>query len=398
MTRPSAIVLAEDDRRDVRVELDGLRAAALESTGLVHVRPTGNGVWNLLPRGRVGAIRIDDVDVVVTPKVGIARLLFLLGYAADPGFRPEDVDGVPDDDLWPAIAETLCRHAERAVMRGILQGYVTREEALPLVRGRIRIADQLARRPGMLLPIEVRYDEYDVDIAENRILRSALRRMLTVPRVAPPVRSRLAHLDGRLDGATPLIAGTPSPQWRPNRLNRQYHAALRLSEIVLRHQSFEVGQGGLSVAAFVVDMARVFEDFVATALREAWLARPGRTWPQYPASLDTDDSIRMKVDVVHLVDGEPRIVADAKYKLESSAGGYPNADQYQVLAYCTALHVPVGWLVYAEGSRGAVMRRVRNTGISIVEYPLNLAASPLDLLEQVAALAAAAWSGGDLDD
>jgi 5-methylcytosine-specific restriction enzyme subunit McrC len=112
-------------------------------------------------------------------------LLFLLGYAADPGFRPEDVDGVPDDDLWPAIAETLCRHAERAVMRGILQGYVTREEALPLVRGRVRIANQLARRPGMLLPIEVRYDEYDVDVAENRILRSALRRMLAVPRVLP---------------------------------------------------------------------------------------------------------------------------------------------------------------------------------------------------------------------
>lgn len=389
---PFMIVLAEDDKRDVRVELDGVRAAALESTGLVRVRPAGNAVWQLIPRGRVGAVRIDEVDIVVTPKVGIARLLFLLGYAADPGFRPEDVDGVPDDDLWPAIAETLCRHAERAVMRGILQGYVTREEALPLVRGRVRIADQLARRPGMLLPIEVRYDEYDVDVAENRILRSALRRMLTVPRVAPAVRARLSHLDGRLDGATPLIAGTPIPTWRPSRLNGQYHAALRLSEIVLRHQSFEVGPGGVSVAAFVVDTARVFEDFVATALREAWLARPGQTRPQYPATLDAEDTVRMKVDVVHLVDGEPRIVADAKYKLESPAGSYPNADQYQVLAYCTALQVPVGWLVYAEGTRGAVMRQVRNTGISIVEYPLDLAASPLSLLEQVAALAADAWA------
>jgi 5-methylcytosine-specific restriction enzyme subunit McrC len=391
---PPTIVLSEDDKRDVRAELDGPRAAALESTGLVRVRPVGNAVWELIPRGRVGAVRIDDVDIVVTPKVGIARLLFLLGYAADPGFRPEVVDGVPDDDLWPALAETLCRHAERAVMRGILQGYETREEALPLVRGRVRIGDQLARRPGMLLPIEVRYDEYDVDIAENQILRAALRRMLSVPRVAPAVRARLSHLDGRLDGVTPLIAGTPVPSWRPSRLNGQYHAALRLSEIVLRHQSFEVGPGGVSVAAFVVDMARVFEDFVATALREAWHSRPGRTWPQYPTSLDTDDTVRMKVDVVHLVDGVPRIIADAKYKLESSAGSYPNADQYQVLAYCTALQVPVGWLVYAEGSRGAVLRQVRNTGISIVEYPLDLSAPPLNLLEQVAALAAEAWAAG----
>ena len=71
-------------------------------------------------------------------------------------------------------------------MRGILQGYVTREEALPLVRGHVRIANQLARRPGMLLPIEVRYDEYDVDVAENRILRSALRRMLDESRRTLP--------------------------------------------------------------------------------------------------------------------------------------------------------------------------------------------------------------------
>ena len=92
MIPASAIVLSEDDSRDLRVELDGLRAAALESTGLVRVRPVGNAVWQLIPRGRVGAVRIDDVDIVVTPKVGIARLLFLLGYAADPGFRPEDVD------------------------------------------------------------------------------------------------------------------------------------------------------------------------------------------------------------------------------------------------------------------------------------------------------------------
>lgn len=48
-----------------------------------------------------------------------------------------------------------------------------------------------------------------------------------------------------------------------------------------RHQSFEVGPGGLRVAAFVGDMARVFEDFVATALTEAWAPLPGHTRTQY---------------------------------------------------------------------------------------------------------------------
>ena len=81
-----------------------------------------------------------------------------------------------------------------------------------------------------------------------------------------------------------------------------------------------------------------------------------------------------------------------KYKLESDSGGYPNADHYQMLAYCTALQVPVAWLVYASGSRGPTTRRVRNTEVHIVEYPLQLDVAPAALLEQVNDLAAAAWS------
>src|SRR5256885_2093733 len=106
------VQLAEDDREGVLLDCDTAMATALGDSGLVQVLPTVSGSWRLLPRGRVGAVRVGGLDVLVTPKVGIARLLFLLGYAADPGFRPEDVQGTADDNLWPAIAETLCRHAE----------------------------------------------------------------------------------------------------------------------------------------------------------------------------------------------------------------------------------------------------------------------------------------------
>jgi 5-methylcytosine-specific restriction enzyme subunit McrC len=387
--------LAESDRAGSRIECDAPSAAALASSGLVQVHPVGSGVWSLLPNGRAGAVRVGGIDVVVMPKVGIARLLFLLGYAANPGFRPEDVEGISDEDLWPAVAETMCRHAERALDRGMLQGYVTEEAALRVVRGRIRIADQIARHPGMLLPIEVRYDEYSVDVAENRILRSAIRRMLTAPRVPPAIRARLGHLDGTLGGVTPLVAGTALPPWHPNRCNARYHSALRMAELVLHYQSFEVGVNGLNVAAFVVNMAAVFENFVTTGLREAWASRAGQTRAQFPAAFDEGRGIQMKVDVVHVMNGVPRIVADAKYKLEDSAGRYPNADHYQMLAYCTALKVPIAWLVYAQGAGDPLTRRVVNTPVEIVEYPLDLAAPPSDLLTQIESLADTAWQSAD---
>lgn len=61
----------------------------------------------------------------------------------------------------------------------MLQGYRTVEEALPLLRGRLREADQLRQR--LAVPLEVRYDDYTVDIPENRILLTAARRLLRVP-------------------------------------------------------------------------------------------------------------------------------------------------------------------------------------------------------------------------
>src|SRR5262249_47873463 len=157
--------------------------------------------------------------------------------------------------------ESLIRQAEWALGPGVLQGYVSVDDSLPLVRGRIRFADQFALRPGLPLPIEVRFDEYAADIAENRILRSAFRRMMAVPRLPASARARLPHLDGRLAGVHVLPQGAPLPPWRPSRLNARYLPALRLAQLVLRNQSAEPGPGDVTMAAFVVNMAKVFEDF-----------------------------------------------------------------------------------------------------------------------------------------
>ena len=394
------ITLDELDRTGQEVDLSEEAAAALSATGLVEVRPALRGRWLLLPAGKVGAVRIDDLQVQVTPKerVGLTRLLFLLGYAQDPGFRPEDVAAVDQPELWPALAESLARLAERATGGGVLQGYVTVEDALRSVRGRIRIGDQIARRPGFMVPVEVTYDELTVDIPENQILRTAVRRMLGVSGLSNSAAGRLAHIDGRLAEVSILRHGQPIPSWQPTRLNQRYHAALRLSELILKNLSAEAGEGNVQVAAFVVNMAKVFEDFVGTALREALRRYPGVTRLQYPDHLDERvrgeaAGIPMRVDIVHSVGGRPRLVFDAKYKAAGPGDTYPNADHYQMLAYSTALRVPTAWLVYAGGGRPKV-RKIRYTDVEVVEYPLDLRAELLHLLEQIDLLARRAWARG----
>lgn len=388
------ITLDELDSAAVRLECGDNVAAAIHATNLVSVEPAVGGGYLAKPIGNVGAVRVGDLQVEVRPKgkVKVGQVLFLLGYARDPGFRPDDVAAEQDGELVPALAESLARQAQRAIARGVHQGYVTVDESARTVKGRIRMGDQVARRPGLLMPLEVTYDDFSPDVAENRILRTALRRMAAVPHVPAETLERLRRLDASLDQVSTLSRGEPTPRWTPTRLNARYHPALRLSELILQHLSARAANDDLDIASFVVPMWKVFEDFVGVALAEALRDAPGVTEEQYKVKMDEPVSgvaaTHMSVDIVHSVGGRPVFVADAKYKAASMDGQYPNADKYQMLAYCTALDVKRAWLVYARGGE-PVTRRIRNSDVQITEWPLDLSKTPADILKSVADLAQA---------
>jgi 5-methylcytosine-specific restriction enzyme subunit McrC len=137
------------------------------------------------------------------------------------------------------------------------------------------------------------------------------------------------------------------------------------------------------VHGFLFDMAKIFEDFVTTALREALAEAPGHSVLQGSDHLDEARAIRIIPDFVHYdSSGRPAAVVDAKYKAERPQG-FPDADLYQMLAYCTALGLPEGHLIYAKGNAPHGSHRVRHAGITIHQHALDLERPPADLLCQV---------------
>jgi 5-methylcytosine-specific restriction enzyme subunit McrC len=158
--------------------------------------------------------------------------------------------------------------------------------------------------------------------------------------------------------------------------------------MVLRTRSVDVLDAGVRATGFLVNMNTVFEDFVTVALAEALSPYGGRCVAQDTRhQLDEACRIKLRPDLVRYgANGRPQAVIDAKYKSETPAG-YPYADVYQLLAYCTALDVPVGHLVYAEGDQTANDVRVRNADVTIRQHAVNLAQAVPDLLGQIARLA-----------
>jgi 5-methylcytosine-specific restriction enzyme subunit McrC len=372
--------------------LDSQQAHALAATGAVAVNPGwAPGTYALSAGPHVGVLCSGGVELRIRPRISVARLIFLLGYAQDPGFWRDDPAGLEDQlDLWPAMAQVFVRQADKALERGLLQGYRTEESSQLVMRGRLREADQLRRRAGLGVPLEVRYDEYDVDIGENRLLRAAAERLLRVPRLPTTAVRRLRHVVSRLADVQRLVPGQPLPTTSRSRLNARYQPALALARMVMRSRSVDVLDAGVRATGFLVNMNTVFEDFVTVAFTEALATYGGRCVAQDTRhQLDVARRIKLRPDLVRYgADGKPQAVVDAKYKSESPAG-YPYADVYQLLAYCSALDVPIGHLVYAEGDESTIDVDVRNTNVIIRQHALNLGLPAPELLLHVARIARA---------
>lgn len=383
--------------RHVLPDAAGRALAAARILDSASPDPCAPGRWLLRAGSKVGAVRVEvpggePVTVRIRPKVAVARLFFLLGYSLDPrrGRRDGPVDVAEHRDLLPALAHAVERQTDRALRQGLLQGYRPTEETALVVRGRIREAEQIRRRFGATLPVEVAYDEFTTDIAENRILRAAVERLLRLPGVPRDVRRRLLHQRARLIDVAPLTLGQQLPAWHASRLNARYHHALHLARVVLDGASAEHAPGGLRIDGFLFDMNQLFEDFVTVALRDALRGTPLTARLQDPHHLDEASAVRMRPDLVVYGPGPrgatPVAVVDAKYKAERP-DGYPGADLYQMLAYCTALGLPEGHLIYAKGTAPHAAHRVRRAGIVLHQHALDLDQSPDGLLAHVAVLA-----------
>jgi len=365
-----------------RTELDALRALKL-----VEIAPTADPErWEIRVGRKIGVARAGDLQVTIAPKVPINRLIFLLGHSTHVGWSADEVVLDDDADLLPAVAEVFSRLAQRALEQGLLHGYRSVEESLPVLRGRLRESDQLRRRFGQAIPLEVRFDDFSTDIAENQVLLAAVVALLRAPGVTGVPRQRLLRLRLQLAEVTLLGRGAPWPRWTPSRLNRRYQPALRLADIVLAGDSFEHRVGDLTVTGFTFDMWRIYEDFVGQTLKAALARRGGHVRLQDRWHLDDARAIVMKPDLVWYFRDQPVAVVDAKYKQEKPEG-FPDADLYQLLAYCTALGLPVGHLVYAKGEGEARLHHVPGAGVSIHCHTLDLHQAPQALLDQMDTLA-----------
>ncbi len=383
------VELTEYEATTVRLAPEHARELANTGTPAVTVGlADAPGRYTLTAQNLVGTLVVDDLRVLIRPKIRPENLFLLLEVGLPPtAWRQEVFDYETSADLLPSVIAFYTRTLETTLARGVLRSYRAEEDRLVALRGRIDIAAQF-RQAGIRIPVPCRFDEYTPDNADNRYLKAAARLALRTPGVLPEDRRRLLQQVVALEEVTDdLVRARDLDRIPITRLNAHYEPALRLARLLLESLTLVDQRGEHSASSFLVDMNQLFEAFVAQRLRRELRGRM-EVLSQFGTHLGERRQVPIRPDLVFRRRGSEVYVADIKYKLTADARAR-TSDYYQLLAYTTALDLPEGVLIYclAEGGRPARQVTVRHAGKVLHTLAIDLTGPPAAAAQTIAGVA-----------
>lgn len=378
------------EKGETVIDLTLEQAVELQSLRFCRVTPTATeGRWRVTDVNKVGVAAISDVVLHVEPKTPLENIVYMASLGGHQLGLDNEIAQGASRALPTAIASAFLFEVQRATRRGLVKGYRTVEESATVVRGRWDIARQLAARPGIPLPVEIEFDDFTEDIVENQILASALRVVRGIDFSTQSIAAVLNRLQVIFADVTSLPRGVQLAERPLTRLTEHYAVALRLARVILESVSWTHRAGARVGGTFLVDMAAIFESYVAHRLRTELAAgnlhltvQDRRWW------LDADHAVALRPDLVISSATDVVTVADTKYKvLGGGAGAAPNPDVYQAVAYALALGVPEAHLIYVSGDVVARELKIPSVGVRILLHAVSLAGTPEEVDASVATLA-----------
>lgn len=373
----------------------------------LRVRELSGGRVEVTAYQYVGTVRLESCEIRVLPKylgtdLDVLRMLdHAWGGARDLLPTAQSfVGGAPN--LRDLVCLMVTEHGERLLRHGVRRDYLTVEDDLRVVRGRLLPDRQVLRHHSRLDRLACRFEEHDADITDNRLCAAALAVAARTAR-SPEVRAR-AQRRGPVRPARADLAGR-----RPggdvgleyHRHNEHYRPAHLWSGLLLSGGGMDdlFTSGPLASQAFLVDMNRLFEAFTTRLLEQGSAGSGLRVDSQSRQSKVLYDEHTglshgtVRPDVLisgQRADGPYRLPVDVKYKLYDEKRLSPG-DLYQAFFYAHALgrlgdaEAPVCVLLHpgeASADRGRVAVRTIDGPVTA-----RVRSVPLDLRSVLAELA-----------
>ncbi len=315
--------------------------------------PKTDGSWEFKNEGYAGRLElIDGWSVSLKPKVEIESVFRMLEEVYEiESFQI--LEGITDaqsvNDIFHRVVNILAKKIANRNREGLYKSYVSRNERSNSIRGRIDIRQAASRPWDPKLPIQ--YDELTADNEENQILLWTIFQALSVGIEHPETQNQAREVFRSLANEISLTRFGEKDCINRNygRDNHDYELLHSLCRIILANMGPTVNRGDTRVVPFRVEMASLFENFVAKKLEEN-LPKELELTTQYKCPLDDDRSWIIDL-VVHngpVEEGNVLFIADTKYSTPNSTSKLlPRPSSLsQVVSYATALDIDQAYLLY----------------------------------------------------
>lgn len=310
--------------------------------------PKTQGKWQITAFGWIGYIKLNpECGILLQPKVPIGNIFRMLEFAYDlQSFRLLDglynADSV--NDVFERLAVILAKRVLKRARQGLYRTYAEEYELQNVIRGRIDVT-ALSRSPEKTR-IACFTEDHTLDNEDNQILALTLNiisRIGVVLRKEHTLLVRSAERALRHSISLRHVTSQDCMNRSYNRLNADYETMHKLCRFFLDTAGPAHNSGSHAMIPFLVDMARLFELFVAEWLK-AHIDSDYTITIQESRSIGKRDSLHIQMDIL-IADhqGAPICVVDTKYKAGDTVS---SADYYQMIAYADAVGCRNALLVY----------------------------------------------------
>ncbi|NJD76829.1 MAG: hypothetical protein FIB08_07010 [Candidatus Methanoperedens sp.] len=322
---------------------DYLEKLCFKSHGKIPYKISKNRTGNVCIENTSysGIIQLENVRIHFSTKVK-TNLFYMLSFLKSEDdflFDPEiSIEIKEGGNFFDIIGRMFLNELEEIIEKGLLKKYVSKHENVNFHKGKLSIKDQIHNHINNRPKFSCIYGDLTINNLENQIILRSLNLLIPMIRFNEALKADLIRHEYILKDFIELVDASPNDCTKIhfNRLNDYYSAIIQFSKLILEENFIRsVYKGASRGFNFVVNMNKVYEDFITQMVKEVVDDNFDDFEVVSQSKFDNLVKERRIVTIPDIIlkreDSYPLII-DAKYKREDK-----NADYYQIIAYSLAI-------------------------------------------------------------
>lgn len=258
-------------------------------------------------------------------------------------------------NLYEIFINMYIKEVQILVKHGIKSSYNTKEDNMNFYKGKLKVSQHIEANLVHKERFYVAYDEYSVNRAENKIVKSTLLKLMKLSSSDENIREirklllsfELVEESANYDKDFSCIV--------MNRNTKDYETLMEWSKVFLYNKSFTTFSGKTSSKALLFPMEKIFEEYVAKWVRKVFSEEDWKVSTQDKRYylFDTPKRFSLRPDIV-IRRENITIIMDTKWKRlcpDLHNYGISQADMYQMYVYSKKYMTlgnpaPEVWLLY----------------------------------------------------